>query len=427
MTYSKRRSVGPSGAGSNRRRVRPGARRDRGTPMWAKAVGGVALAALLIGAGWAIQRDDVTEFGKIAVLINVDANVAGNGLDQIRDQVTSSAVELAKTGGGELVILKAAGDPARQVGRADLRIQTPDGQLEHDTETIKTVARQRIEQTFDAAAKVPTPGTGRDILSLLTMAANMAPREGLQYQIFMVGFGLGTVEPADARIQMGGDPGQAVEAINDRLPDLTGATINVVFPAAVAPQQPLNVATSNWRRTYWTDLTLAAGAVPGQVIDTNIAAAPTAGAPDAPVIPNLPDPTPVPPQRIPPPPPPEEPQTPLPPVRLAGSLFMPDSAEFVNPDLASDQLAPIADAWQKYPDSYATVDCVGRTAAFGDRGPAVTLSQQRAEAARTLLVAQGVGTVTAIGVGFDDPLPQYDPQAAEQRSVSCQLVLKPQP
>ena len=236
------------------------------------------------------------------MLINEDANVAGNGLDQIRDQVTSSAVELAKTGGGELVILKAAGDPARQVGRADLRIQTPDGQLEHDTETIKTVARQRIEQTFDAAAKVPASGTGRDILSLLTMAANMAPREGLQYQIFMVGFGLGTVDPADARIQMGGDPGQAVEAISDRLPDLTGATINVVFPAAVAPQQPLNVATSTWRRTYWADLTRATGAVPGQVIDTNIAAAPTAGAPDAPVIPNLPDPTPVPPQPIPPPP-----------------------------------------------------------------------------------------------------------------------------
>jgi len=395
--------------------------------MWAKAVGGVALAALLIGAGWAIQRDDVTEFGKIAVLINVDANVAGNGLDQIRDQVTSSAVELAKTGGGELVILKAAGDPARQVGRADLRIQTPDGQLEHDTETIKTVARQRIEQTFDAAAKLPTSGTGRDILSLLTMAANMAPREGLPYQIFMVGFGLGTVEPADARIQMGGDPGQAVEAISDRLPDLTGATINVVFPAAVAPQQPLNVATSNWRRTYWADLTRATGAVQGPVIDTNIAADPTPGAPEAPVIPNLPDPTPAPPQPLPPPPDPKQPPTPLPPVILAGSLFKPDSAEFVDRDLAAAQLAPIAEAWREYPGSYATVDCVGRTAAFGDRGPAVTLSQQRAEAARTLLVAQGVGTVTAIGVGFDDPLPEYDQQAAEQRSVSCQLVLKPQP
>jgi len=117
----------------------------------------------------------------------------------------------------------------------------------------------------------------------------------------------------------------------------------------------------------------------------------------------------------------------LPPVILAGSLFKPDSPEFVDRDLAAAQLAPIAEAWQEYPDSYATVDCVGRTAAFGDRGPPVTLSQQRAEAARTLLVAQGVGTVTAIGVGFDDPLPQYDPQAAEQRSVSCQLVLKPQP
>ena len=54
MTYSKRRSAGgPSGAGSNRRRVRRGvgARRGRGAPMWVKVVGGVALAALLIGGG----------------------------------------------------------------------------------------------------------------------------------------------------------------------------------------------------------------------------------------------------------------------------------------------------------------------------------------------------------------------------------------
>ena len=384
---------------------------------------------MLVGAVLAIQRDDAAQFGTIAVLINEDANVAGNGLDQVTEQVTASAMDLAKSGGGELVLLKGAGGPARQVARADLRIEAPDGQRESDAETIKAVARQRIDDAFRAAAEEPAPEAGRDFLALLTMAAELAPPNGLPYTVFMVGFGLGTVDPADARIQMGGDPGQAVEAIGDRLPDLHGASINLVFPAAVGPQQPLNVLTAAWRRTYWEDIARATGANLGRFIETNVPADATAGAATAPVIPNLEDPTPVPPTPIPPPPPPDQPPSPTPappppPIILLGTLFKPDSAEFVDPAVASAQLQPLADAWTRFPGSYASIDCVGRTAAFGDRSGAIALSMQRAEATRDLLLAQGATVVNATGVGFDDPLRDHPPTDPAQRSVSCQLVLK---
>ena len=219
-------------------------------PTWQKIVTGGAVLTLLalVGLGInAIQRSDKTAFGTVAVLVNEDANVAGNGLEQIKDQVTAAATDLAKQGGGRLVIAKAGGGPAQQVAATDLSVIGPDGQTEHDPETRERITGDRIAAAFAEADTKRVAEPGRNILSLLTMAKELAPEAGQTYQVFLVGFGLGTEDPADARIQTGGDPSQAVDALAGRLPDLSGAEINLFFPAAAGVQQPLNVATSAWR------------------------------------------------------------------------------------------------------------------------------------------------------------------------------------
>ena len=166
----------------------------------------------------AIQKPAQTAFGKIAVLISQDANVAGNGLELVKSQVVDAALAMSDSGGGELVIVKAAGDEAEQVATADLRIADADNQLEHDEQTRTRIAGERIGDAFAAADATPATGQGRNLMSLLAMAERVAPAPGQPYQIFVVGFGLGTVDPADARRQMGLDPTQAVALMAERLP-----------------------------------------------------------------------------------------------------------------------------------------------------------------------------------------------------------------
>ena len=355
-------------------------------------------------------------------LVNEDGNVAGNGLEQVKDRVTAAATDLAKQGGGRLVIAKAGGGPAQQVAARDLSVIGPDGQMEHDPETRERITGDRIAAAFAEADTKRVAEPGRNILSLLTMAEELAPDAGQAYQVFLVGFGLGTEDPADARIQTVGDPSQAVDALAGRLPDLSGAEIDLFFPAAAGIQQPLNVVTSNWRESYWKDLANATNARLGDVTDLNVPADPVKGAPNAPEILNIPDPTYEPPVPIPAPLPPDQPQAPPAPTVLAGSSFQPNSAEFVDEAAATAQLQPLADAWLTYPGSYSTVDCIGRTAKSGFAEGAIKLSQERAETAKTVLLRLGAGTVTAQGRGFDDPLPGIDPTDPQQRSVSCQLI-----
>ncbi len=107
---------------------------------------------------------------------------------------------------------------------------------------------------------------------------------------------------------------------------------------------------------------------------------------------------------------------------MAGGIFQPDSAEFVDVAMATAQLKPIADAWLAYPGAYREVSCVGRTLPIGPEETALVLSQRRAEAAGSILTALGVASINAVGKGSSDPLPDLDPLDPAQRSVSCQLI-----
>ena len=431
MTYTKsrpapRRRPAPARRSSRRRPTTrgrgPGRRSRAGTvPMWARLAIGAAVLALLAGFVWVIHRPAQTVFGTIAVLINEDADVAANGLQSIKQSVTDDAVDLAVEGGGRLVVVKASGGPAREIASVDLAIKGPDGQPEHDRQTIEAVAADRIKETFAAAGRVAAEGSDRDIVSLLRLGADQAPPPGRSFAVYLIGFGLGTLDPADARIQMGGDPGQAVQAMAERLPRMDGADLHLVFPAAVAPQEPLNVATTAWRRTYWQDIAEHTGARLVSVSESNKRGDPAPGSAQVPAIPNLKDSTVVPPQPIPAP----DPQVPPPPTTLTGSLFLPDSAEFIDPTAATAQLRQSLRPGVSTPGSYSAVECVGRTARVGEPDTAVALSQHRADQAKAVLEGLGVTVVTASGVGFNDPLPGIDPTDPGQRSVTCRLVLNP--
>ena len=385
------------------------------------AGGGLALV-LIAGVIWIMQAPVANEFGRVVVLLSADNQTAGNGLEQSRDAITDAGMSLTAKGGGELIILKAGGGPAREVATSDLLIKGPDGQPEHDREVIEGAAKAAIDKAFSDATAARVSGEGRNVLSLLTAAADHAPPAGQPFDIFMVGFGLGTVDPADARVQLAADPGQAVAAAANRLPRLDDATIHLIFPAAAGEQEPLNVATVQWRRAYWEDLASAVGARIGDVTATNVPADPAPNANPAPTIPNIEDPTPVPPAPIPDPTPPGEPQPEPPPTRLGGGMFLPDSAEFADLALATAQLTPIAEAWISHPGAYGQVLCIGRTANVGPPDGAIALSQLRAAAAGGLLTSLGVTNVVTEGKGYSSPVPDLDPLDPAQRSVSCQLI-----
>ncbi len=390
----------------------PAAPSRRGLDRRWLTIGGTAVAAVLtIVALSAIRQPPPVARGKIVVIENVDADVAGNGLDAIRDKLVDAAVRLADEGGGTVTLIAASGGPAQVAAVADLKVER-DGEPETDERVRAGVVKRRVDDAIGAAKSVQLTTPGRNLLSLLTAAAEKAPRRGEPFTIYYVGFGLATVDPTDARVALAGEPAQAVDAVAKRLPKLTGAELHLVYPAAVVPQQPLNTITAAWRTEYWSRLAKAMGARVTEVVSDTAPAQAGSHAPTAPPIANVPDPT---------PPPPGPPHPDPPPVVLGGGSFKPDSDQFLDPGAVVKALAPLVAAWTQHPGGYVGAECTGRTAAIGPADTARVLSRRRAAQAAAVLKIQGL-PVAAIGVGFDDPLPNYSGTDPHQRSVRCRLV-----
>ncbi|MEU2033259.1 hypothetical protein [Nocardia amamiensis] len=376
----------------------------------------VAAVLAIICALWIVQEPDGQPY-KIVVLLNIDANTAGNGLDLIEATTASRAAEMAGPD-GELVIAAASGGAAVQLTSIELGVER-DGQRETDNEVVRRVIEQRVRPAFDsAAAKLKElSAEGRDLTSLLRQAGSYKPAPEAEYIVYYVGLGLGTVDPSDARIQLRGDPGQAVAALRQRLPNIQDAELHVLFPAATRPQPDLNPATAQWRAAFWAHLAEAMDARLASIQETNLPAPALPTAPAAPVLANLDDPTALLalPDSL------AMPHGASAPVLLAGTNFQPDSPQFVNDELARDHLATLRDAWQSHLDAYSHAVCTGRTLALGPRDGAIGLSRQRAEQAAKVLRSFGI-PVTAVGVGYDDPIPDISPFDPRQRSVVCHLL-----
>ena len=93
----------------------------------------------------------------------------------------------------------------------------------------------------------------------------LAPDAGQSYRVFHGRFrprhrgSGGRAGPAGRRSQSG-----RRRSARDRLPDLDGAEINLVFPAAAGIQQPLERRDLAWRETYWEDLAAAVQCATGR-------------------------------------------------------------------------------------------------------------------------------------------------------------------
>ncbi len=318
----------------------------------------------------------------------------------------SRADQLAACGGGQLVMLRGAGQGAVQAGPAvSLVVYREPGEVENDPTARQHGVQNLVDAAFTAAQSVRPPGTGRDIIGLLAaIAAELGP--GVN-DVWLQTLGLPTVNPANARVLMAADPAQAVASIARWVPNLHGARIYLVLNPPAGDQPRFNTATDAWRRQFMLDLLRQAGATVVSVTEVESLEAPAPGAPAAPVVPNLPESTPPLPQ-----PRPGRTYT----AKLDSStLFVPNTAQFLSSEAAVlKQLQPIITGWRD--GLFSRVLVVGHCARYGPPEGALLLSEQRAAKVAQLLRQHGVTVITSEGVGYDDPLPP-NPQSATNRVV----------
>jgi outer membrane protein OmpA-like peptidoglycan-associated protein len=373
--------------------------------VWTSVVG--AAVALLLGAAGVLHVTTANDPPDETVVVARQIT-AGEAQIGVPDGLVEHAVRAADARRAELKVVQAAGRSGVQAGPAvPLVVEREPGQPENDPSARRAGVIRLLDGALTEAAAAPVSGEGRDVVGLLAATA-AAMGEGAN-EVWLITFGLGTVDPADARVLMAGDPGAAAASIAASVPALTGARVHLVLTAPAGDQPPLNSRTEAWRAAFMTVLLRNAGAT---VVSTDRdlrAGSPIPGAPPAPPVPPLPDPT---------PPPVVAPSAG--PMTLAldsVALFRPDEAEFVDPgEAVAAQLEPIVAAYRE--GRVGRVEVVGRCARFGEREPARALSLARARRVADLLGRLGVPVAPAdvVGLGHDDPLPP-DPRDARNRSV----------
>jgi outer membrane protein OmpA-like peptidoglycan-associated protein len=321
--------------------------------------------------------------------------------------LVSRADQLAACGGGQLALVRGAGQGGVLAGPVrSLRIYREPGEPENDPTARDNKVQQLVTRAFRSAQADRVPGAGRDMIGLLaTVSSELGPGRN---DVWLRTLGLPTVNPADARVLMATDPAQAVASIPGPLPSLHGARVHLILSPPAGNQPRFNPATDAWRRLFMVDLLRRLGADVVSVTEDDALESPAQDAQPAPVVANLPDPT------------PQPPATPRPHRTYIAKLdssavFLPDLARFTTSDArVLAKLRPIINGWRRGLYSHVTV--VGHCARFGPAGTAVLLSQHRAAAVARLLRLHGVSAVTATGVGYSQPLPP-DPASASNRVV----------
>lgn len=352
----------------------------------------VLVSVVLLNTAAARRRQP---HGPQPTLIVADQVTAEEGFDpQPPAGLVDRAVALAKGGNGRLVLLRGGGTGAVQAGPdVLLRQEREHGDVENDPTAIRDGVTRAVNNAFAGAATVPVPGPGRDLLSLLDAVAGQL--DGGTAEVWLRTFGLPTVDPADTRILMAADPAQAVASIAGSVPRLAGARVHLVLLPPAGAQPPLNELTNKWRYAFLAAMLTQAGATLDSIEEVRVPLSSAPGAPAAPLVRPLRNPTPQPPQQS---------SLPLTARLDTAATFLPDRAALTSsPDMVLAQLQPVITGWKA--GRYGRVEVVGHTARIGPRESALVLSQQRADLIADLLRRQGVPIAVSTGLGFDRPLP----------------------
>jgi outer membrane protein OmpA-like peptidoglycan-associated protein len=365
------------------------------------AVASVLAVVMMVRAHGAICRTQP------ATIIDADQVTAEEGYDPMPPAgLVSRAQALASCSGGELALVRVAGQGGTQgAAPVSLRVYREPGEAEHDAVARQDAVRRLIDGAFRAALATPVRGAGRDVITLLaTVSADLGRG---QNDVWLRTLGLPTVAPADARILMAADPVQAAASIAQWVPKLPGAQVHLILSPSAGDQPWLNTATDAWRRAFMLALLHEAGAHVVSVTDIQVIEKPARGAPTAPPVANLPEATPRPPR--------PHPGKPYRLILDSSAFFLPNSTRFAaSGQQAVTSLQPIIRVWRS--GGYARVTVVGHCARFGPPHGALVLSRRRAQVIASLLHRAGVREVTAVGVGYSQPLPP-NPYSAKNRVV----------
>jgi hypothetical protein len=374
------------------------------------AIGGITALIIVIGGGLVLERISVGSDGEavISAGLNLDEQTTAPS-SAFTDELIQLSDGVANAGGGQLKIHTGAGDRSQVAGTADLGIER-DGEPEQDPNLRHTAVVKLVTDAVETALTQPIESSGRSFTALLAGIADDKPTAGIPWDVILYSQVLGDTDPESALVLMAGEPDGAAASLPDSaIPDLTGARITVVFasPASGADQPQYSTKTAAWRLAYLEALISRTHGTLVATVEDNVPGAIVPGAPEAGVIPNLPDPTPEQPT--------DEPEG-LTADLDAGALFQPNSPDLISVTDTELALAPFIARWLD--GGYGTAVCTGRTADFPSPDNGVSLSELRASRIVAMLLAAGVDA-RPVGLGANDPLPGYGTQDAHQRSVIC--------
>jgi hypothetical protein len=374
---------------------------------------GVSVVAVILTAVGVVGYNEFwgggTPGGTIDVVAGVDTETAAFDPTVFAGEVRDDALTFAAKGGGVLRTWVASGNPAVLVGDADLHVLR-DGRPEGDERLRNAAVDDRVKKAMVELATAMPSGTGRSLWA--TFSPLTPPTDGGRWIVYVSTFGPGTSDPEDVRQLMATEPDSAVASLPDSaIADLHGAEVHVVFAAPAGEQPVLNSRTAEWRRLYVTGYIERAGGTVASMVETGGTGIAATKAPAAPVVDNLPDPTP----HI------STPTAGSPMVATldGGALFYPNSERLISESDALAALRPLGDAWAS--GQYSTATCEARAARFGPSDIARTLTDKRA-AVGVALLAQLHVPATGHGLGYGSPLPGIDPQSPLQRVLTCVLT-----
>jgi outer membrane protein OmpA-like peptidoglycan-associated protein len=395
---SRTRLRGPSRHGRSLRR----------RPLALLAVAAVLASATACGDGTAVSTAPA---GGVALVVGAHANAPHPTL---ADGVVQE-LEAAAASGARIAVVVNDGTPSVIL----------DGSL---ASTAKNQYAQQRDADRAVSQVAEVLATGRaddgesDLLAALDQAVRAVSDAAGPRTLLVVDSGLqtaGALRFQDAGM-LAADPQEVVAYLADtgQLPSLAGTRVVLSGVGDTAPpQEPLSPAQRRSLVELWTQIATAAGADAVDVLDAPLSRPPAAGLP---AVTPVPVPQPVPPTLS------------VEPVRLSEEsvAFLPDTADFRDPDGAAAVLRPIA---QQAVAAGSALHLSGTTSSAGTQEGRRKLSLARAETVKQSLVQLGVPAerIRVSGLGSDWPGYVEDRDAggallpaaaAQNRSVLVQVA-----